>query len=112
VMTFLFSDVEGSTRLLERFPRAQPLALDRHDAILTAAIASHHGAILETVGDGFYIAFARASDAVGAALDAQLALRAQDWGEVGGIKVRMALHTGEAERRGENFIGPPLYRCA
>jgi predicted ATPase/class 3 adenylate cyclase len=111
-MTFLFSDVEGSTRLLERFPKAQPIALVRHDELLTGAINRHHGSVLETVGDGFYTAFERADDALAAALEAQRLLRAEDWGEIGEIRVRMAIHTGEAERRGGNFYGPPLYRCA
>jgi predicted ATPase/class 3 adenylate cyclase len=112
VMTFLFSDVEGSTRLLERYPTAQPLALKQQDRILTDAARRHGGTVMEVVGDGYYIAFPRATDAFAAALESQIELQTADWGEVGQIRVRMGLHTGEAERRGEKYFGPPLYRCA
>jgi class 3 adenylate cyclase len=111
-VTFLFTDIEGSTRLLGQFPRAYPAALMRHDALLRQAVESHSGWVFETVGDAFYAAFARPSDAVAAAIDAQRALLHEQWGELQAIKVRMGLHTGEVEVRGQHYFGTALYRCA
>jgi class 3 adenylate cyclase len=110
--TFLFTDIEGSTRLLERFPHTYGAALLRHDVILRRAVASHHGRIFETIGDAVYAVFPEPAGAVAAALAAQEALGLEAWGEIGSLKVRMALHTGEVERRGRHYFGPPLYRCA
>ena len=111
-VTFLFTDIEGSTRLLEQHPHAYPAALARHEAILRRAIERYGGVVFETVGDAVYAAFARAQDAVAAAEDAQLALHTAAWGELGALRVRMALHTGDVEQRGEHYFGPALYRCA
>ena len=111
-VTFLFTDVEGSTRLLERHPEAYPGAIARHHSILREAVEAQGGCVFETVGDAVYAAFPAATDAVAAALRAQHALQAQDWGVLGALKVRMGLHTGEVERRGDHYFGIPLYRCA
>ncbi|MBI3980207.1 MAG: adenylate/guanylate cyclase domain-containing protein [Chloroflexi bacterium] len=111
-VTFLFTDVEGSTGLLERHPQAMGAALTQHHWILRDAVEAGRGVVFETVGDAVYAAFALATDAVAAALQAQLDLHAADWGEVGQIRVRMALHTGEVERQGDHYFGPPLFRCA
>jgi predicted ATPase/class 3 adenylate cyclase len=111
-VTFLFTDIEGSTRLLGQFPHAYPAALVRHDTLLRQAIESHSGWVFETVGDAFYAAFARPSDAVAAAIDAQRALLREQWGELEAIKARMGLHTGEVEVRGQHYFGTALYRCA
>ena len=73
-VTFLFTDLEGSTRLWEEQPEAMTAALARHDAILRAAIASHHGRVVKTTGDGFHGVFARPDDALGAAVEAQRAI--------------------------------------
>ena len=70
-VTFLFSDVEGSTRLLEQFPQAHQAALLRHGALLRSAIERHGGSVFETIGDGYYAVFARPGEAVAAALRAQ-----------------------------------------
>src|SRR5438128_563054 len=96
-ITFLFTDIKGSTKLWERCPDAMRLALVRHDAILREAIERNNGHVFKTVGDAFCAAFRTASDALNAALDAHLALLEQPWGETGPIRVRMALHTGVAE---------------
>src|SRR5262249_17182305 len=109
---FLFTDVEGSTRLLEQNPRAADYALGRHHAILRQAVESHHGVVFETVGDAVYAAFDRPSDGVSAALSAQLALSVETWGESDAIRVRIGLHSGEVESRGGHYFGPPLFRCA
>jgi predicted ATPase/class 3 adenylate cyclase len=111
-VTFLFSDVEGSTQLLEAHPHEMGGALARHHEIFEEVIAGHDGVIFETVGDAVYGAFDRAADAAAAAIDVQLALEAEDWGTVGRIACRISLHTGDVERRGDHYFGPPLFRCA
>jgi class 3 adenylate cyclase len=111
-LTFLFTDVEGSTRLMERHPRAYGAALLRHDAIVRDAVEAAGGRIFETLGDGVYAVFPRPAGATEAALRAQAGLVAERWGEVGALKVRMALHPGPVEPRGARYFGPPLYRCA
>jgi class 3 adenylate cyclase len=87
-------------------------ALARHDAILRAVLTAHDGHIFKTVGDAFYAAFATAPDALQAALAIQRALAAEDWGEIGPLRVRMALHTGTVEARDNDYFGPPLNRVA
>ena len=83
----------------------------RHDAIVRAAIESHAGYVFKTIGDAFCAAFALAPDAVAAALEAQQALSAEDFGELG-LRVRMALHTGNADERDGDYFGPALNRVA
>jgi len=111
-VTFLFTDIEGSTHLWEQYPQAMQSALARHDAILRRHIESHSGAVFKTVGDAFYAAFAVAPDALAAAVAVQRALSAEDWGETGPLRVRVALHTGTAEERDADYFGPPLNRIA
>ncbi|HEV7662384.1 MAG TPA: tetratricopeptide repeat protein [Chloroflexota bacterium] len=111
-VTFVFTDIEGSTRLLGDHPEDYPVWLARHSHILQSAVEMHDGVIFETVGDAVYAAFASPRAAVRAALQAQQALHAELGGELGQIRVRMALHTGEAEVRGEHYFGAALYRCA
>ncbi len=90
-VTFLFSDIEGSTARWEAAPEAMEPALTRHDALLRSAIEEHRGYVFKTVGDAFCAAFANARDAVAAALNAQRALAAEDFTAVEGLRVRMAL---------------------
>jgi predicted ATPase/class 3 adenylate cyclase len=111
-VTFLFTDLEGSTRLLEAHPHAYQDAVARHHALLRGAVEAHGGAVFETVGDAVYAAFARPTDAVAAALAGQVALHREAWGAVGELRVRMGLHTGEVERQGAHYFGAPLYRGA
>jgi class 3 adenylate cyclase/DNA-binding XRE family transcriptional regulator len=111
-VTFLFTDIEGSTRLWEQQPQAMPTALARHDAILRAAIAERAGVVFRTEGDAVCAAFARAPDAFLAALEAQQALHAEPWGPTGPIHVRMALHTGPVEVAGDDYQGLTLSRIA
>jgi class 3 adenylate cyclase len=111
-VTFLFTDLEGSTKLWERFPEAMRVALARHDAILRDAITSHNGYIFKTVGDAFCAAFARASDGLNAAAAAQQGLAQAEWDETGPLRARMALHTGEAEVRDGDYFGQPVNRVA
>ena len=111
-VTFLFTDIEGSARLWDEHPEEMRTALARHEALLHEATAAHEGYVFKTVGDAFCVAFGRATDALAAALDGQRALQAEPWGAVGALKVRMALHTGEAQERGGDYFGPPLNRCS
>ena len=111
-MTFLFTDVEGSTRLWETAPEAMRSALERHDAILRSAIEDHGGSVFATGGDAFAAVFPRANDAVASALAAQTALTKEPWHGDAPISVRMGLHTGVAEQRGEDYFGPVLNRAA
>jgi predicted ATPase/class 3 adenylate cyclase len=111
-LTFLFTDVEGSTFLWERNPKAMSEALVRHDKILRTTIEAHEGHVFKTVGDAFYAAFPLAPKALSAALDAQRALHHAEWEETGPLRVRMALHTGAAEERAGDYFGPSLNRVA
>jgi predicted ATPase/class 3 adenylate cyclase len=111
-VTFLFTDIEGSTRLLQQHPRQMGDALSRHHDLLRDAVENNGGIVFETLGDGVYASFARARDAVRAAVAGQEAVQAQDWGEIGAIRVRMGLHTGDVEVRGEHYFGPALFRCS
>src|SRR5215207_6071760 len=111
-ITFLFTDVEGSTSLWERNPKAMPEALVRHDEIMRTAIEAHNGHVFKTVGDAFHATFSAAPDALEAALEAQRALLHEAWDLTGPLRVRMALHTGVAEERDGDFFGPSLNRVA
>src|SRR4051812_26336476 len=107
-VTFLFTDIEGSTKRWERQPAAMQAALARHDALLRKAIEARGGYVFKTVGDAFCAAFATAPDALAAAIAAQRALHGEPWGEIGPIRVRMALHTGAAQERDTDYFGPPV----
>ncbi|HLZ68451.1 MAG TPA: adenylate/guanylate cyclase domain-containing protein, partial [Dehalococcoidia bacterium] len=98
-LTFLFTDVEGSTRLWEEHPQAMRGVMARHDALLTQVFERHEGIVVRPRGEGdsLFCVFVRASDAVAAALAGQRALLAEDWGIIGPLRVRMALLTGEAD---------------
>ena len=89
-----------------------PSALARHDELMSQAIEGHGGHVVKTTGDGFFAAFATASDGVDAAIDAQLALAGEAWPETGPLRVRMAVHTGAAELRDRDYHGPALNRAA
>src|SRR5438309_2016374 len=94
-VSFLFTDIEGSTRLWEGDPAGMRAALARHDDIVRAAIEAHSGVVFKTVGDAFCAAFFRAGDALGAAIDAQRALSRQEWpGSIDRIRIRAGIHTG------------------
>jgi class 3 adenylate cyclase len=111
-VTFLFTDIEGSTKLWERHPEAMQAALARHDEILRGAIEQRGGYVFKTVGDAFCCAFPTATDALEAALDAQRLLLKEQWGESAPLRVRMALHMGAAEERDGDYFGPPVNRVA
>jgi predicted ATPase len=106
-VTFLFTDIEGSTRLWEDDADAMREALGRHDEILRDVIGAGGGFVFATGGDGFAVAFARAGDAVAAAKTAQIALKAE-----GLPPVRIGVHTGEAQERDGDYFGPALNRAS
>lgn len=97
-VTFLFTDIEGSTKLAQQYADAMPALLARHHAILNHAIAAHNGYIFQIVGDSYAVAFHNASDALNAALDSQRALYQEAWSPAP-VKVRMGIHTGAAQLR-------------
>jgi class 3 adenylate cyclase len=111
-VTFLFTDLEGSSRLWEQHPDAMEEALARHDSILREAVESHDGHVVKTTGDGAHAVFATARDAVGAAVVGQQGLADERWGSTGRLRVRMGIHTGEAQYREGDYYGPALNRAA
>jgi predicted ATPase/class 3 adenylate cyclase len=112
VVTFLFSDIEASTRILEDHPSVAGRALARHLELVAAEIAAAHGVVFETVGDAVYGAFDRPANALTAAVAIQRATAAEDWGEIGALRVRIAVHAGAVETRGDHYFGPALFECA
>jgi len=111
-VTFLFTDIEGSTQLLKRLGPAYAGALAEHQEIVRAAAAAHHGREVDTQGDSFFIAFRRGKDAVGAAVAIQRDLAAHAWPEGGVIKVRIGLHTGEPQVGDERYVGLGVNKAA
>jgi predicted ATPase/class 3 adenylate cyclase len=109
-LTFLYTDIQGSTRLWEQFPGSAEVVIPQHDRILRGAIEKHGGRVFRTVGDGLCAVFRNGTGAVAAALDAQLALLGESWGEIGDLPVRMAVHTGEVEAYGQDYSGGALNR--
>ncbi|MCC6313636.1 MAG: tetratricopeptide repeat protein [Thermomicrobiales bacterium] len=114
IVAFLFTDIEGSTRLWERNARAMRAAVARHDATLAAAIAAEGGVLFKHIGDAVQAAFPSASGALAAAVAAQRALAAASWAETGPLRVRMAIHIGEAVPTvtGDYHQAPCLNRLA
>ncbi len=111
-VTFLFTDIEGSTQLWEGYPEEMKSAHARHESIIRETAASHGGYAYKMIGDAFQIAFDTATEAVSAALEAQRALHVEPWPKSTPIRVRMALHTGVTEERGDDYVGPALNRVA
>lgn len=112
-VTFLFTDIEGSTRLWEEQPAAMHVALTEHDAILRAAMSSSGGVVFKTIGDAFCAAFVRPQDALAAAIEAQRALAAHRWpAPLAHVCVRMGIHTGTAVESDGDYFGPTVNRVA
>ncbi|MPY93030.1 MAG: hypothetical protein GEV08_08180 [Acidimicrobiia bacterium] len=112
MITFLFTDIEGSTRSWVAHPEDMRVAVARHDAILRSAIEAYGGYVFSRAGDAFSAAFARAADAVPAAVAIQGRLRDEHWPEPVTIRVRMGLHTGTADERDADYFGPTPIRAA
>jgi predicted ATPase/class 3 adenylate cyclase len=108
--TFLFTDIEGSTRYWEHNPDAMRAALDRHNFILREAIESHGGWVFRTAGDAYFASFTTAAAALKAAVQGQCNLYAEAWELDVPLQVRMAIHSGEAEERDGDYVGGSLNR--
>ena len=111
-VTFLFTDIEGSTRLVKQLRGRYPEVLTDHQRLLRAAFAAHGGHEVDTQGDSFFVAFASARDAVLAALDGQRALLSHSWPEGVAVRVRMGLHTGQAVATDGRYTGLAVHRAA
>jgi predicted ATPase/class 3 adenylate cyclase len=111
-ITFLFSDIVGSTRLWAADREAMSSALLVHNRLLETVITDHGGHVFSNAGDSYGVAFGRASAAVDCAAEIQRALAAADWGTLPPLKVRIGLHMGEAEEREDNYFGPAVNQAA
>ena len=111
-VTFLFTDIEGSTRLLKQLRERYTEALAEHQRILREAFDEHGGREVDTQGDSFFVAFPRAKDAVAAAVEAQCALAEHSWPEGAEFRVRMGVHTGEPTVGAERYVGLGVHRAA
>jgi len=112
LLTLLFTDVEGSTQLVERHGATGTEALIRHHAIIRAAAEAHGGRLFERIGDAAYAVFPDAAAAVEAAVAIHRQLETEDWGPIGSVRVRMALDTSELQEREGRYFGRGLHRSA
>lgn len=110
--TFLLTDIEGSTRLWEEHPEQMRLALQIHDGVIADAVGHHGGRVFKHTGDGVAAAFSAASPALAAARDIQRELSAADTPKIGSLRVRIGIHSGEADERDGDYFGPPLNRVS
>ena len=112
-VTFLFTDIEGSTELLKRLgPDRFETLLAEHDEVVRAAVAASGGWVVDTQGDSFFCAFRSAGDAVTAAIESQRGLAAHEWPEQVHVRVRMGLHSGEPKAGEERYVGIGVHRAA
>src|SRR5687768_6291436 len=111
-VTFLFTDIEGSTRLVQQFGERYPELLEAHRDIIRSAVGAEDGREFGAEGDALFIAFASPAHAVAAATASQRALAAYAWPEGAAIRVRMGLHSGEATLAGDNYVGLDVHRVA
>ncbi len=111
-VTFLFSDIEGSTRLLQSLGDRYPEVLETHQRLLRSAFAAGHGIVISTEGDSFFAVFPSAPEAVAAGVEAERALNAQSWPDGRAVRVRMGVHSGQAKLGGDNYVGLDVHRAA
>src|SRR5438067_5273534 len=111
-VTLLFTDIEGSPRLLQRLGERYAGVLAEHERLLRAAFAAHGGHEVDTQGDAFFVVFTRSASAVHAAVEAQRALAAHEWPEWEVVRVRIGLHTGEPAVTGGRYVGLDVHRAA
>ena len=111
-VAFLFTDIEGSTRRWETQRELTAVALERHFTSLREAVTTQNGVLFKTVGDAAQAAFPTVAMAVAAVVSAQGALRGENWGNLGPLRVRMAIHAGEATPSGGDYLAPCLNRLA
>ncbi|HEX5694793.1 MAG TPA: adenylate/guanylate cyclase domain-containing protein, partial [Acidimicrobiia bacterium] len=112
MQSFLFTDIEASTRLWEEHPEHMAAALARHDEIMAAAVGRVRGDVVKTTGDGMIAVFDSVTEAMSAAIEAQRTLVAEDWGPTGPLRVRMGIHAGDTESRDGDYFGPAMNRTA
>ena len=111
-VTFLFTDVDGSTELVKTLGERYGAVLATHRALLRAVFVEHAGTEVDTQGDAFFVVFKRARDAVTAAVAAQRAFAGHTWEHGAGVSVRMGMHTGEAYSRDDGYVGMAVHRAA
>ena len=111
-VTFLFTDIQGSTRLAQQLGDRWAATLDRHNRIISEAVASADGVVFGTEGDAVFAVFHTAPRAVAAAVAAQRALAAEEWASANPVRVRMGLHTGEGNVSGDSYVGIDVHRVA
>ncbi len=111
-VTFLFTDIEGSTQLLQQAPEDFPALLEKHNRIIREAFSAHGGSEIDNTGDGFFFVFSNPTDAVKAADAAQRSLASYPWDPDRVVQVRMGIHTGMAELRGDTYIGLDVHKAA
>ena len=112
-VTFLFTDIEGSSLQWEQHPEAMREAVARHDGLLQAAVVNNRGYVVKMRGDGLHAVFESVQDAVAAAVAGQRALLAESWDEgIGRLAVRMGVHSGSAQLRDGDYYGPTVNRAA
>jgi len=118
-VTFLFTDLEGSTRLLQLLGESYAAVLSEHRTLLDDAFSMHDGAVVDTQGDAFFVAFARATDAVRAAVAAQRTLSEHFWsalpdglGGLGAVRARIGIHTGQPMLVEGSYVGMDVHRAA
>ncbi|MDQ2935402.1 MAG: adenylate/guanylate cyclase domain-containing protein, partial [Chloroflexota bacterium] len=111
-VTFLFSDIEGSTRLLQSLGERYPDVLETHQGLLRKAFTAHRGTVVSTEGDSFFVVFPAPPEALAAAVASQHALADHPWPEGARVRVRMGLHTGQATLGGDNYVGLDVHRAA
>jgi class 3 adenylate cyclase len=113
IVTFLFTDVEGSTRLAKEMGDARwAELLEQHQGILRQSFSAHFGREVDTQGDSFFVVFARPTDAVAAAIEGQRSLEEHPWPDGGRVRVRLGLHTGDALARGDRYVGQEVHRAS
>ncbi|RPI22634.1 MAG: adenylate/guanylate cyclase domain-containing protein, partial [Actinobacteria bacterium] len=111
-VSFLFTDMEGSTRLLQDLGEGFRLVLERHNDIVSEAAAGHGGLVVKNEGDGFFVAFRSALDAIGCAVDIHRRLVAEAWPPPRPVRVRIGVHTGEGRLGGADYVGLDVHRAA
>ena len=108
----LFTDIEGSTHLLQQLGERYPDVLAEYRSLLRAAFDAHNGHEVDTQGDSFFVAFARATDAISAAVEMQRAISAHAWPDDANMRVRIVLHTGEPQLSSEGYTGLDVHHAA
>ncbi len=111
-LTFLFTDIEGSTRLIQELGTGYPALLDRHRVLIDEAVRSEGGQTFGSEGDAQFTRFESAAAAVRAAVAAQRALAREPWPAGRDVRVRMGVHTGPVTRLGDDYVGLPLHQVA